>query len=385
MNINKDKIKRFFISFLWCTLAAGCITLLASAVLSKDRKRCKGLEIEISGVSNYFFIDRADVYNIIKDHGGDTTGKRTLASIDLKRIEKELENDVWIKNAELFFDNNDILKVAVEEREPVARVFTLGGNTFYIDSSCKILPLSEKFSARLPLFTGFVSEARVLSHPDSVLLNDIKNISLKITADSFLTALIEQVDIMQDRSFEMTPKIGKQVILFGDANDADAKFERLRLFYKNVMAKTGWNRYRAINLKYRNQVVGVITGREDIVADSLKTLSIMKSIAEDAARRASDSALNFVQDADINSADSTMINVSIQRDEPGVSTNALPQLLQPAQNTPVSAPVPTPKITLPPKASPSNVSVAPPKPKPKSKAKPKPKPKQAIQRTENEY
>ncbi|MBK6829167.1 MAG: hypothetical protein IPG86_20990 [Chitinophagaceae bacterium] len=64
--------------------------------------------------------------------------------------------------------------MAVEEREPVARIFTSGGNTFYIDSSNTMLPLSEKFSARLPVFTGFPSEAKVLSKADSNLLNDIK-------------------------------------------------------------------------------------------------------------------------------------------------------------------------------------------------------------------
>ena len=377
MNINKHKIKRFFIGFFWCTVAAGCITLLASGVHSKDRKNCKGLEIEIFGVSNNFFIDKTDVYNIIKHYGGDTTGRRALASIDLKRIERELEKDVWIKNAELFFDNNDVLKVAVEEREPIARVFTLGGNTFYIDSSCKMLPLSEKFSARLPVFTGFTSEAQILSSKDSNLLGDIRTISLKISADSFLTALIEQIDIASDRSFEITPKIGKQVILFGDASDADAKFDRLKLFYKEVMAKTGWNRYRTINLKYRDQVVGVITGREDIVADSLKTLAIMKSIADDAAKRAADSALYFIQDSDKNSADSTMISGSIQRDEPVISGNATQPVSAPVHNNTAPVQLQSPK-PAPPKPPPVKVTATPPKPKPK----PKPA---GNKRAENDY
>ena len=318
MKINKNKIKRFFTGLVWLLVAACFIALLVSGVRDKDARLCKGVQIEITGVSSNFFIDKNDVYAIIKNFGGDSTRKRSLASIDLRRIEKELEKDLWVKDAELFFDNNDILKVSVQEREPVARVFTAGGNTFYIDSSCMRLPLSEKFSARLPLFTGFVSDAVILSSADSSLLSDIKNISLQIRADSFLMAMIDQVDIMPNRTFEMTPKIGKQEIIFGDATDAAEKFSKLKLFYKNVMAQAGWNRYKAINVQYKNQVVGVIRGQEDVAADSLKTLQLIQSIAVEAAKKAADSLQNFVPDAD-KGVDSSMSQQSIQRDDEGIA------------------------------------------------------------------
>jgi cell division protein FtsQ len=315
MTINKNHIKKIFINLFWLLTGVACITLLVSAVHNKEEKRCKGLFINITGANNNLFIDKHDVYNIIKNFGGDTSLKRSLASIDLGKIEKLLENDVWIKNAELYFDNNNILKVSVEEREPVARVFTATGNTFYIDSSCKMLPLSDKFSARLPVFTGFTTDAKILLKADSNLLCDIKNISIKIAADSFLMAMIDQVDIDANRNFEMTPKMGKQNILFGDGTDTDAKFAKLKLFYKDVITKAGWNRYNTIDLRYKGQVVAKIRGKEDIVADSLQTLQLMKFIAADAARRSADSLQTFVQDNQNNTADSSLINQSMQRDE----------------------------------------------------------------------
>ena len=319
MRINKDKIKKFFIGLVWLLAGVCFVALLVSGVRDKDARLCKGVQIEISGVSNNFFIDKNDVYAIIKNFGGDSTGRRSLASINLLRIEKELEKDLWVKDAELFFDNNDILKVSVQEREPVARVFTLGGNTFYIDSSCMRLPLSDKFSARLPLFTGFTSDAVILSSGDSSLLSDIENISLKIRADSFLMAMIDQVDIMPNRSFEMTPTIGKQKIIFGDASNTDEKFSKLKLFYKNVIPLAGWSRYKTINLQYKNQVVGVIRGLDDVAADSVKTLQMIKSIADDAAKRASDSIQNFIPDTD-KAGDSSMVQQSIQRDDEGIAS-----------------------------------------------------------------
>lgn len=349
MTFNKKNIVKFFTALLWLVVSAGCVTLLISAVRSKETKVCKGVEINITGVSNTFFIDKTDVYNIIKNFGGDSTQKKSLASIDLGRIEKALEKDVWVKNAELYFDNNNFLKVSVEEREPIARLFTTSGNTFYIDSSCMMLPLSDKFSARLPVFTGFTSDAKILSQKDSSLLSSVKNIGIKILADTFLMAMIDQVDIDANRSFELVPKLGKQRIVFGDATDADSKFTKLKLFYKDVITQSGWNRYSVINLQYKNQVVATIRGKEDVAADSLRTLELMKFIADDAARRSADSSQIFLPDTDRRGADSSLIQQSMEREDEGVSPafgNVPVAATAPATNSPAPAVKPAvPKTT----------------------------------------
>ncbi len=135
MKISKNKILRLFTGFLWLLAGAACISLFVFAAYKKNAKQCKGVVIDISGVSNNFFIDKNDVYAIIKNYGGDSALKKPIAAVDLQKMEKQLEKEVWIKNAELFFDNNNVLKILIEEREPVARIFTVTGNSFYIDSS----------------------------------------------------------------------------------------------------------------------------------------------------------------------------------------------------------------------------------------------------------
>jgi cell division protein FtsQ len=54
---------------------------------------------------------------------------------------------------------------------------------------------------------------------------------------------------------ELVPKIGKQLIIFGDAADAREKLENLATFYRKVMSQKDWDLYKTINLKYKNQVV----------------------------------------------------------------------------------------------------------------------------------
>ena len=335
MNKPKLNIKKIMLTVLWFAIAAAGIVLLQAAVHSQNVKKCKDVQIDISGVNNNFFIDKSDVLNIIKNFvGGDPIG-RSLSTFNLRDIENNLEKDVWIKNAELFFDNNDVLQVSVDEREPAARLFSVDGNTFYIDSSLKILPLSDKFSARLPVFTGFPhSSNKAMKAADSSLLRSVLVISEQLQADSFLMAMVDQVDITPQRSFEMIPKIGNQLIVFGDATDAAEKFSKLKLFYKKVISTTGWNRYSVINLQYKNQVVAKIKGAEDKSADSLRTLQIMQLIAERAAKQAADSVQTFIQDSEKNTVDSTLIQQSIERDEPELG--ALPGTATPGPTSAAS-------------------------------------------------
>ena len=128
-------------------------------------------------------------------------------------------------------------------------------------------------------------------------------------------AMIEQVDITAQRTFEMIPKIGNQLIVFGDATDTETKLVKLKLFYKEIMVKAGWDHYSIINVQYKNQVVAKRKGAEDVAADSLRTLQLMQIIAERSQRAAGDSLKIMQQGNDRNEADSTMIQQSIQRDE----------------------------------------------------------------------
>jgi cell division protein FtsQ len=315
MSTKKINIKKVLLTLLWVITGVGTTVLLVAAVRTKNAKLCKGIEININGVNKNFFIDKKDVLDIINQNSTATVKGKTIESFNLLQMESHLEKDVWIKDAELYFDNNNVLQVNIEEREPIARIFSVGGNTFYIDSSAMMLPLSDKFSARVPVFTDFPSEVKVLTKVDSSLLFDIRNISMQLLNNDFLMAMIDQVDITTERNFVMIPKIGKQTIVFGDASNAAAKFKKLELFYKNIIPHTGWNHYINIDLQYDNQVVAKIRGKDDVAADSLRTLQLMKAMAANAAKASSDSIQTFAPDNDNNSTDTSLIQQSLQRDE----------------------------------------------------------------------
>ena len=274
---------------VWLILASGVVVLLVAAMTKKNTELITGVDIKISGSHDNCFISKKEVLNILEKVNGKKLEKSTVSSLDLTAMEASLGKNDWISKAELFFDNNKVLQVKVTEREPIARIFTVFGASFYIDSSLTKLPLSDKFSARLPVFTSFPTDVRVLKKQDSALLSGIKILSEYIDSHPFWMAQIDQVDISNEGTFELIPKLGNQVIRFGDAQDCDQKFNKLLAFYKKVETNVGWNKYSVLDIQYKDQVVGVIRDAEEIKSDSLKAIEIMKTIIAEAEKNSNDS------------------------------------------------------------------------------------------------
>ena len=266
----KVNIRRILSLTLWCTVGAGVLVLLVAAIGYRNNKTCKGYRIEISGPSGIQFIDKRQILDLLASAGAGKIQNKPTASFDLRRMETVLEKNVWIKDAQLFFDNNGILRVNVIEREPVARVFTREGNSFYIDSSGVQLPLSDKLTTRLPVFTDYPA-AKIRTHgEDSLLTVHMRQMSAFIRSDSFWMAQIAQLDITPDKHFELVPTIGNHLIGFGDGSDYQDKFHRLFVFYKEVLSKTGFDKYSRIDVAYTGQVIGTRKGSEGTRMDSLQ-------------------------------------------------------------------------------------------------------------------
>lgn len=289
MSNNKYTFRKVLVIAVWTLLLTGTVVLLVAAMSKKNSAGISGVEINISGVQNNYFIDKKDVLNILEKVNGKKLQKASIGSLDLSKMEENLQKEEWIKKAELFFDNNNVLQVKITEREPIARIFTLSGASFYIDSSLRRLPLSSKFSARLPVFTSFPTDVRVLKKTDSVLLDQIKILGEYIGTHPFWMAQIDQVDITPEGKFEFIPKLGNQLIRFGDISNYEEKFNKLLAFYKQVQTTIGWNKYSVLDIQFRNQVIGVNRDAAEIKSDSLRSLQIMKGIIAEAQKNANDS------------------------------------------------------------------------------------------------
>ncbi len=280
----KINIRKVFTAIFWCIAGAGGVVLLVAAIRYRNSNVCKGYHIGITGPASATtpFIDRKGIVDLLTAAGAAKGQGRPIQSFDLRRLETTLEKNLWIKDAQLFFDNNGILQVRILEREPMARIFTREGNSFYIDSSGVQLPLQDKFPARLPVFTNYPSPRIRLQGEDSLLTAGILQLSGFIRQDSFWTAQIAQIDINADKNFELEPEVGDHRITFGDATDIAPKFHRLFVFYKEVLSRIGMDKYDRIDVSYAGQVVATRKGSGGNRYDSQQGLDNIRQLIRSA-------------------------------------------------------------------------------------------------------
>lgn len=324
----KTTIKKILFIAVWLCIGGGMLTLLLAAISSKKKGACSGYEISLKGPKNNFFISEKDVEELLMKANKGAIKGVAVQSFDLNELERALEKNKWISDAELYFDNKDMLHVTITEKEPVARIFTTSGNSFYIDNTGMTMPLSDELSAKVPVFTSFPGN-RVMSAVDSVLLNEIKNTAVYIINDPFWMAQVAQIDITPERKFEMIPVVGNHLVRLGEGEDIETKFHRLMVFYKQVLSKTGMDRYKLIDVQYKGQVVASRYAGDPKV-DSIQLRKNVEQLLKQSMEAANDTvvrALPQIVQLEKDSADDT--NTSLPENEvvnPEQQVNPNPRL-----------------------------------------------------------
>ena len=279
----RSHIGKILTTVCWTIAGTAVLVLLVAAIRYRNSNTCKGWRITIGGATHAgTFIDRKDITDLLLAAGADEHQRRPIQSFDLRRLETALRKDIWIKDAQLFFDNNGILQVKVYERIPVARIFTREGNSFYVDSVGVQLPLQDQFAARLPVFTDYPAAKFRMQGVDSALSAGMLQLSVFLRSDPFWMTRIEQVDITPQKCFELEPAIGDHRIGFGDGRDIEAKFHRLFLFYSEVLSRVGMEKYDRIDVSYAGEVVARQKGLSQNRIDSLRGIDNIRQMIRSA-------------------------------------------------------------------------------------------------------
>ncbi len=251
----------------WVLMTGGLCMLLGFTTSEHNNNICKNYIIRIDYGKADVLVTEADIYTLVKSTGNLLKGQK-IGTIDFERIEREIKRQSYVEDAQAYMTLDGVVKIDVVQRQPILRIFNEKGESFYLDGLGNLLPLNPDFSARVLVATGSIRESfskKVCYLKDSVrkndslfyhsVMNNLYKLSTFITKDKFLKAQIEQIYVDQNGEFELIPRIGTHIILMGNADDLEDKFERLFVFYRIGLSKTGWSRYNIINIKFKNQVV----------------------------------------------------------------------------------------------------------------------------------
>ena len=277
MRIDKRKILHILGIVVWLMIGTGIITLLVSAIKKETATTCKEVLISFIDKKDYRMVSEQEIFSALWPGEKNKFPKNQIAGdFDLYKLEKQLEKNPWILSADLYFDQKQKMHIDVEQRQPIARVFTPAGNSYFMDEEFFVLPLKSNDIISLPVFTNFYFNTTTVSKNDSMVLARVASLSSFILSDPFWMAQIEAVNINADNSFELTPQVGNHVVMLGDRSDWSNVFTKLKTFYQYINTENAWNKYTKIDLQFKNQIIGVRNNSVRYGVDSLGVLGIEK-------------------------------------------------------------------------------------------------------------
>ena len=165
---------------------------------------------------------------------------------EISSLENELEKMSYIESAEIYFSVNGEVSLSYYEFKPVVRVFNSENQSYYLDHNCKRIPLSEKYTADIILFTGYTENIK-----DDLILNLAK----KINSNKFLSNQVSEVFVNETSEAFFIPVLGNHKIKLGSFNNLEIKIKKMMTFYDKIIPKHGWEKYSEINLEYQNQII----------------------------------------------------------------------------------------------------------------------------------
>ena len=231
-----DRSKIYYLS-LMLVLLTGSIVL--TQLRSKDHI-INTVEVIFKG-ENARFLSK-EIVNKLLIQSNDSLFFQQKDMVALNKVEQQFNNHPVIKNAELYTVPQGKLYIEIEERLPIVRI--QADTSFYLDEAAQKIPLSERFTAKVPLFYGELNEENMYA---------LVQLISRLSSDAFLAD--EVIDYQwENNAFIIGLRSYPFEVVWGQNHAFDQKVEKLKRFCAYVMENKD-KTFNRINLTYENQVV----------------------------------------------------------------------------------------------------------------------------------
>lgn len=244
-------VKKIFVILGWLCLAGFVGFTIYFTYAQMEAVRCQSIVVYINPNSPRF-LDEAEIAELIEKSGEPIIGHK-LSAINAEKLEARLTTFSTLNNVEIYkkidargWSFNGKLIINVDERTPVLRIKN-ATEDYYLDREGVKIPVSSKYIERTMIASGTIPE-------ESVQVSLLKMTDF-VNNDVFWKAQIEQVLILPTGELILLPQVGDYLIEFGKPDGYELKFRNLKAVYQQGFKNFGWNKYKAISVKYENQVV----------------------------------------------------------------------------------------------------------------------------------
>lgn len=223
----------------------GYLIVVFSFANSKNRGIVyTGTQIKVIDSVERGFVSNKDIEKIIKKKYASLDGA-SIIDINKEVLEDMIDKIPFVKKSEVYNSLSGKIIVDIEQRQPIVRI--LSGKGYYLDTDGEKMPLSSNYTSRVLMVSGTIN--------DKLIKEELFELVKFITNDEFWKSQITQMHVTRNKEYILIPRVGAHKIELGGFDDYQYKFQKLSTLYKEGFSKQGWNKYKSINLKYKDQVV----------------------------------------------------------------------------------------------------------------------------------
>lgn len=226
----------------------GVYLVLAVTAFNKPDGRstvCSEVRISIEKSEPAGFLTEADVRQMLVKNRILPIGQQ-MDRISVRQIEEKLSASQLIEKAECYKTQAGHICINIHQRVPVVRVMAQNGEDYYVDSNGHAMR-PQGYTCDVVVATGAISHAYAEKRL-APLVNEI-------LSDKFWKNQVVQLNVLDDGSVEMVPRVGEHIAYLGQPTGVTRKLDRLRKFYRYGLSQAGWNKYSRINVEFDNQII----------------------------------------------------------------------------------------------------------------------------------
>lgn len=255
-----NKIRIAFSKKQW--MLSISMVLLILIVLLWSKMNFAGKHRIINGVEINFqrtnetdiILNKQAALEILQGIIGNPIGQ-SASEIPLTQLELQLKNIPEIEKAIAYISFNGKLTVKITERTPIALVVD-NENDYYIDSNCIMFEKRPYQNPSVIVITGNFKQRYAAGKKLTKRNTQKVAVLLKeIYSDRLWRSLFEQCHVDKYNHLLLYPRAGRHSIVLNNVQNIREKLENLRLFYRKALPKVGWNKYREIDISYKDQIV----------------------------------------------------------------------------------------------------------------------------------
>ena len=220
------------------------IFLYSFSLKRNNDRLLQNVNISFAEDKDNYFITHEMVNNLLIQNSGKPLSIKK-EEVDLNTLETVLDDHEMIEKAEVFSGINGSLNAHIKQKTPIVRYMS-GNAKYYLDNKGDRFPLSENFSARVPIVVGQITNDKKSEY--LYLFNEINK-------DDFLKKSITGYSILPSGGVVMTNRDYDFKIFFGNPVHVNKKLKNYKAFYKHAIKDTLIKNYKSINLTFIDQVV----------------------------------------------------------------------------------------------------------------------------------